>query len=871
MQSNRYRRSGIACFSPGCSGFARSAHVRIMRFLVLAGVCLAPCAVIASGNSVLPETGTRIDAARAEALLASSRERVPGLTTEQGGNFEPIRDAFAMLDGPDDPGPYPPYEPRPVLAGRAEEPEGPGVILTGKAGDGLLEYEFGFEQTAFYWHHWQSESQIQAVIDQGYRVHDVEVVSYSPLRFNVIYVKNEGPYERDSLWKYDTTSTVLEHLVNDENYRVTKLKPRQVGTALRFSAILEKNTGDNFKNWRWWWDGSWDGIIDDFVEHNHRPIDMEYYQFDGETRWAGVAIENVGKDHRVWLPVENVSSETFVSLAQYLKDARYTDVGGADGNFYAIMTGGIVQHGLNHWTHDQVPESKVLHLIRRHGARIISIQRTSVVAGDNGLENGYQVTLVDNETPRAGEAKEGFGAIDAAMITSLKLGSIPGGAIAIARDGKLVYARGYGFSNIEANEVATAENMFRLGSISKTMTGMSAMKLIDDGVLTLKGEPLTLDTPVFSDVIFPTLQGENNLTPYLAYPHLADITLRHVLTHTAGWYEQQETYGLDVTPFAGPLPLNNTIGIAKDLGIEYTPDCREIVPYYYGEPLDSPPGDNVFYSGLGICVAALVVEILSNKHYGTYFRDEFITPLGLNQGQKRFGYSSDYLSEKHPTEARYYDHLWAPKVFPMLIEMADYFTDDGTPVFTDEVDAPYGAMPMKSIWSAGSWAASPVAMVRLATALQRTRRPYGPLQYLTFMSFFDSHDANSNGSWGGGGFKTNGYDSIEHGGALSGGFAFYRIHNEHYADSPNLTFALFFNASHTDETYWPSINRVKSAIYDAIDAINSADWDLFPQYGFVEPPPAWNVPPGGNGDEFAVENNGVEIPAEVAGKIMLEQ
>lgn len=71
------------------------------------------------------------------------------------------------------------------------------------------------------------------------------------------------------------------------------------------------------------------------------------------------------------------------------------------------------------------------------------------------------------------------------MIRSLKLGEIPGGALAIVQNGKLIYARGYGYSDIEAVELANT--MFRMGSISKTMTGMSAMKLVEQGALTPKG------------------------------------------------------------------------------------------------------------------------------------------------------------------------------------------------------------------------------------------------------------------------------------------------------------------------------------------------------------------------------------------------
>ena len=322
------------------------------------------------------------------------------------------------------PDPDPPREPRPVIKSNdTTDPTGPAIFTNER--ENIAHYAFGSRQSAFYWHHWQSQSEIQEILDLDYRVYDVEIVQQSPLRFQVLYVENKGPYHRESLWKHDTTSIVLGNLVENEGYRVTKLKPRQMGTALRFSAVLEKNSDG--KNSRWWWDGSWDGIIQDFMDHGHRPIDMGTYQWNGETRWAGVSIENSDADERVWVPVDAVDSDTMEDLARAFYGLRLTDVDNVGGDHYGIFTACVgVEAGLNYWSHDKVPQSKVIHLIRRHGARIISIQKNSIVPGDNGLENGYFVTYVDNVTPRTGHHHLGFEGIDSAMVKSLKLGNIHG-------------------------------------------------------------------------------------------------------------------------------------------------------------------------------------------------------------------------------------------------------------------------------------------------------------------------------------------------------------------------------------------------------------------------------------------------------------
>jgi hypothetical protein len=139
---------------------------------------------------------------------------------------------------------------------------------------------------------------------------------------------------------------------------------------------------------------------------------------------------------------------------------------------------------------------------------------------------------------------------------------------------------------------------------------------------------------------------------------------------------------------------------------------------------------------------------------------------------------------------------------------------------------------MRSIWAAGSWAASPVAMMRLATALDRSRRPYAQSQ-ASFDAAFQSVAGSENGSWGRTGFSTNG-KRIWHGGATHGSFAHFQIHNSNDGDKSGLKFVMFFNASNNGR-YGETINNVRDAVYAAIGSINASTWDLFPQYGFVEP------------------------------------
>lgn len=715
------------------------------------------------------------------------------------------------------------------------------------------DYAFGTVPVDHLWYDWQTASQINNHIDNGYRVVDVELRQASPWRWSVLLVKNEGAYERDSKWVHDASSTQLGYLVNEENYRVTKLKPRQVGTAIRFSAVLEKNTGFNNKNWSWYWDASFDWLIDTFEDGNYRPVDIEAYQWNGQTRFAGVAIKNTGADYRPWSVVDGITNASVDSLGRTIYWYRFTDLDVVDQHYYGIFTGspilGYVKEGENHWTHAMVPQNKVAHILKRHGARIISIQQAPIIYA---AQNTWTITMVDNGMPVTGNALDGLALVDEVMIDAMKKASIPGGSIAIAKNGKLVYARGYGYADIGQNQLATAETMFRMGSISKPVTGIAIQRLIESGVETYSGSPLTLETNIFSDVIFPYLDpaGEG-LNLALNHPHLLPIKLKHLLSHTAGWYEQGEDWGFGLTGFNGPMPLNNTVTIATEMNMQTTPKCKEIVEYYLPSPLDTYPGTNVLYSGLGICAAALTIEILSGQSYEEYVMNELADALDLNKGKMRFGPSKDYYSQKYDTEARFYPFFMEQEVTPTLIEMADDFADNGAPIFTDTVESPYGAIPMKSTMPAGGWSASTIAMVRIATAMQRTRRPYY-LDYSSFEKMFENFAASENGSWGITGFTTSG-TAIAHAGSQPGGWGYWRTEKD------GTTFAIFFNALPVNNlSKWGIINDVKSAVVYTEDAFTYSGVDLFPQYGFVEPQLTLPFPIGGGSPELTLEDNGVE-------------
>ena len=102
--------------------------------------------------------------------------------------------------------------------------------------------------------------------------------------------------------------------------------------------------------------------------------------------------------------------------------------------------------------------------------------------------------------------------------------NIPGGALAVVKDRRLIYARGYGWADREKKLPVNADSLFRIASISKPITAVSVLKLVEQGKLNLEDRAFDF---VKLPAVIPTGQQ--------ADARLARITIRQLLDHTAGW------------------------------------------------------------------------------------------------------------------------------------------------------------------------------------------------------------------------------------------------------------------------------------------------------------------------------------------------
>jgi N-acyl-D-amino-acid deacylase len=269
-------------------------------------------------------------------------------------------------------------------------------------------------------------------------------------------------------------------------------------------------------------------------------------------------------------------------------------------------------------------------------------------------------------------------AFDREMEQFMSARKVPGGALAVVKDQRLVYARAYGWADREKKASVMPDSLFRIASLSKPFTATALLKLVET-----KG--LDLETPVTE--FLP-------LKPVLANGKTADprwkrVTLRHCLHHTGGW--DREVSG---------DPMFRSLETARAVGVPAPAGAEAIIRYMLGQPLDFDPGARYAYSNFGYCLLGRVIERLGGRPYEQFVREEVLAPMDIRR--MRLGASLE--SGRLEGEVRYYtpDGSQAPSVFP------------GLPA---KVPEPYGSFCLEALDAHGGWVASALDLAQFAAIL----------------------------------------------------------------------------------------------------------------------------------------------------------
>ncbi len=251
---------------------------------------------------------------------------------------------------------------------------------------------------------------------------------------------------------------------------------------------------------------------------------------------------------------------------------------------------------------------------------------------------------------------------------------LAGASVAVVKDEKLVYAKGFGFADKDANEEVQPYHLFRIGSVSKLVTAMAILKLVDEG-------KLSLDDYVFGE------KGLLNGSKYsgIKNRNFYQIKVKHLLNHTSGW--SLITYG-------DPMFIPHKI--TKMDNVSYPIDFDDVVHFVITRHLPYKPGTRFNYSNFGYCLLGRIVEELTGDDYEEWVQDEILEPNGIEDMRIAGSFEDDRVKD----EVKYYDYS------PDNEQLS--FNGSGKKVYK-----PYGADDIEMLGPAGGWLATASDLMRV--------------------------------------------------------------------------------------------------------------------------------------------------------------
>jgi CubicO group peptidase (beta-lactamase class C family) len=175
------------------------------------------------------------------------------------------------------------------------------------------------------------------------------------------------------------------------------------------------------------------------------------------------------------------------------------------------------------------------------------------------------------------------------LFTNLFKGDSPGAAVLVARDGKVLFEKGYGFADLAHDVPVTPETRFRIGSITKQFTAAAILKLQEEGRLSV----------------------HDKLSRFIPdYPRGDEVTVHHLLTHTSGIHSYTSKPGFIEFVTIGAEP-------------------EEHIKTFKNDPYDFDPGERWSYNNSGYFLLGYIIQKVTGKSYGDYLRETFFEPLGM--------------------------------------------------------------------------------------------------------------------------------------------------------------------------------------------------------------------------------------------------
>lgn len=192
--------------------------------------------------------------------------------------------------------------------------------------------------------------------------------------------------------------------------------------------------------------------------------------------------------------------------------------------------------------------------------------------------------------------------VEAYVFEKMRKTNLPGLSIAAVKDGEVVYARGFGFRDVESGAAMTPQTRVGIGSVTKSFTALAIMMLVEEGKISLddpvdKFVPMAL-RPLGEPVRIWHLLTHSSGIPALAY---AEAFIRHVIGEEATWL-----------PIASVDDLKAFMSDAEGWAV-------------------AKPGERFFYLNEGYLLLGRIIEVASGKSYEVFVKERILEPLGMSR------------------------------------------------------------------------------------------------------------------------------------------------------------------------------------------------------------------------------------------------
>ncbi|MBN2213957.1 MAG: beta-lactamase family protein [Bacteroidales bacterium] len=367
--------------------------------------------------------------------------------------------------------------------------------------------------------------------------------------------------------------------------------------------------------------------------------------------------------------------------------------------------------------------------------------------------------------------------IDSVFNDFLSREQIKGASVAISKNGKLIFAKGFGFANEEDSIKAGPKYLFRIASVSKLITAVTIMKLYEEG-------RIDLDDKVFGP------NGILNDSIFLHYAdnRVEDITVRDLLRHTGGWNGKKSD------------PLFNSLYIANKMNIKPPATLDDIICYQLGEKLYYAPGSKYSYSNFGYTLLGKIIEKTTGMSYEDYVQFAVLHPLGIYD--MHIGHS--FFEERFPNEVKYYE----------LGKPDKCYVYDGSGKL---VPVTYGGNNIELLGAAGGWVASAPELLKLIISIDGFESKADILsdESIEMMTPSKKNKGNTIG-WRG----TDGYGTWWRTGTLAGTSALIMRHNN------EIDWVVLLNTSTKNRSRIH--NEISRTMFKALRSVKEwPDFDLF--------------------------------------------